>query len=94
MCAIGMVIGDVVFDKTTQVSLVEDQYVILKIPATASDPAFRSFILPGTRRAYARGFQATRRQEIDHLVAEFTVTIENRIAVRTRFRQCLPQLLH
>ncbi len=75
MCAIGVVIRDVVFDETAQVSLVEDEYVIQKIPATASDPAFRNSILPGTRRAYARGFQAARSQKIGYLVAEFAVAI-------------------
>jgi len=39
-------IRDVVFDETAQVSLVEDEYVIRKISATASDPAFRGTILP------------------------------------------------
>jgi len=47
VCAIGMVIRDVVFDETAQVSLVEDEYVIQKIPATASDPAFRHTICQG-----------------------------------------------
>ena len=50
MCAIGMVIRDVVFDETAQVSLVEDDYVIQKIPATASDPAFRHTIGPSRQQ--------------------------------------------
>jgi len=88
-----MVIRDVVFDETAQVSLVEDEYVIQKIPATASDPAFRHTILPRACRADAFGFHAAGGHEIRYLPAELAITIQNGIAVRTRSRKCLPQLL-
>jgi hypothetical protein len=39
-----VIIRDIVFDETAQVSLVEDEYVIQKISATASNPAFRNSI--------------------------------------------------
>ena len=94
MRAIGVIIRDVVLDETAQVSLIEDEYVIQKISATAPDPAFRDSILPRACRAYACGFHAAGCQQIGYLLAELAVTIENRIAVRTRFRKCLPQLLH
>jgi len=40
------------------------------------------------------GFHAAGCEQIGYLLAELAVTIENRVAVRTRFRKCLPQLLH
>ena len=93
MGAIRMVIREVVFDETAQVSLVEHEDVIQQIPATASDPAFRHTILPWTCRAYAFGFHAAGCQEIRYLRAELTITVQNGIAVRTGSRKCLPQLL-
>ena len=39
------------------------------------------------------GFMPLAVSEIGYLPAELAVTIQNRIAVRTRFRKCLPQLL-
>ena len=41
-----MIIGDVIADETTQMSVVEDDHVIEKLSATASDPAFGNPILP------------------------------------------------
>ncbi len=61
MCAIGMVIRDAVFDETAQVSLVEDECVIQKIAATASDPSFRHTIAGGAEsRISDPGFGAGR----------------------------------
>ncbi len=94
MRAIGVIIRDVVLDETAQVSLVEDEYVIQKISATAADPAFRHSILPRACWAYASGFHAAGCKQIGFLLAELAITIENRVAVRTRLRKCLPQLLH
>jgi hypothetical protein len=74
-------------------NLTEDSQVIEKLPATTFDPPPRLSILPGTRRAYPVGFHAAAWQNIGYLVAGFAVAIKNRIAVRTRFRKCLPRLL-
>jgi hypothetical protein len=89
-----MIIKYIVLNEMAQVSLVEDEYVIQKISATASDPAFSNSILPGACWAYARGFQAAGRQEIGYLLTKLAITIENSVAVRTRFRKCCSQLLH
>jgi hypothetical protein len=50
MRAIGVIIRDVVLDETAQVSLIEDEYVIQKISATAPDPAFRHSIGPSRQQ--------------------------------------------
>ncbi len=58
MRAIGVIIRDVVLDEMVQVSLVEDEYVIQKVSATASDPAFCDSILPRDCRTNACGLHA------------------------------------
>ena len=84
MRAIRVVIRDIVLYESEQVSLVEDEYVIQKIAATASDPTFRYSVLPWAGRADAYRFHAARYQQIGYLLAELAVTIEDRVAVRTR----------
>ena len=75
-------------------NLIEDDQVIEKLSATASDPAFRDSILPWACRAYAPGFQAAGCQQLGYRLAKLAVSIKNRIAVPTRFRKCFLQLLH
>ena len=94
MRAIGVIIRNIVFDETTQVILVENEYVIQKISATASNPAFRDSILPGTSETDALGFDATGYQQIRDILVKLRISIQNRITVGTRFRESLPQLLN
>jgi len=76
------------------VILAEDENVIQKISATASNPAFRDSILPWTSETDRLGFDATGYPQIRHILVELRISIQNRIAVGTGFRECLPQLLH
>ena len=94
MDPIRVTISNVFPNPMAQMNLTEDNQVIEKLPATTSDPPLRRSILPGTRRAYPLGFHAAACQNIGYLVGKFAVAIKNRIAVRTRFRKCLPQWLH
>ena len=41
-----MIVRDVIPDQAAQMNLIEDDQVIEKLSATASDPAFRNSILP------------------------------------------------
>jgi len=68
--------------------------VIEKLSATAPDPAFHDSILPRACRAYACRSHAAGCKQIAYLFAKLGVTIQNRIAARTRFWKCFPQLLH
>jgi len=88
-----VIVGDVIPDQTAQMHVIENDHMIQKISATASDPAFRDSILPRTCRTNACGFHAARCQHIGHLCAELAITIQDRVAARTRFRKCFPQLL-
>jgi len=45
-----MVIRDVVFDETAQVTLVEDEYVIQECRARTSDPSFRYTVGPSRQQ--------------------------------------------
>ena len=89
-----MIIRDVISDQTAQMNVIEDDQVIEKLSATASDPAFRDSILPRACRAYACGFHAAGCKQLGYLLAKLGIPIQDRIAVRTRFRKCFPQLLH
>ena len=86
MRAIRVVIAEIVFCESKQVSLVEDENVIQKLAATVSDPTFRYSVLPWAGGGDADRFQADRHQEISDLLAELAVTIEYRVAVRAGFR--------
>ena len=67
--------------------------MIDKLSSTAPDPTFRNSILPGACRAYACGLHAAGCQQLGDLLAKLGITIQDRVAVRTRFRKCLSQLL-
>ena len=56
--SVSVIIRDVISDQTAQMNVIEDNQVIEKLSATASDPAFRDSILPRACRAYACGFYA------------------------------------
>ena len=75
-------------------NLIEDDHVVENLSATASNPAFRDSILPGTSETDPLGFDAPGDQQISRLLAELRISIQNRIAVGTRIRKCFPQLLH
>jgi hypothetical protein len=74
--------------------VIEDNHVVEKLSSAASDPSFRNSILPGTSKTDPLGLDATGYQQISHILAELRISIQNRIAVRTRIRECFPQLLH
>jgi len=79
--AIGVAVTGIVLDKTAHVSLVEDEYVIQKISATASDPTLSHSILP---RAYGGCVwsHAAGGKQIGCLLNKLAVTIQNRVPVR------------
>ena len=94
MDSVCVIIRDLIPDQTAQMNVIEDDQVIEKLFATASDPAFRDSILPRACGAYANGIHPERCQHIGHLMAKLRITIQNQVTVRTRFRKCFPQLLH
>src|SRR5262245_32230876 len=65
-----------------------------KLSTTASDPPFCDSILPGARRASACGLHTAGSQQLGYILAKLGITIQDRIAVRTRFRKRFPELLH
>ena len=94
MDPVRVIIGNVIPDHTAQMNVLEDAQVIEKLSATTSDPAFRNSILPGACRAYAPRFHAAGYQKIGYLLAKLAAAIQNHVAVSTRVRKCLSQLLH
>ena len=92
--SIRVIIGNVIPHPTAPMSLVDDDRVIEKLPSATSNPPFRDSILPRACRADPRGIHATGCQQIGYLLAEHSVAIQNHIAALTRFRKCLPELLH
>ena len=75
-------------------NIIEDDQVIEKLSTTASDPAFCDSILPRACRASACGLHAAGCQQLGYVLAKLGITIQDRIAVRTRVRKRFPQLLH
>jgi hypothetical protein len=94
MDPVRMIIGDVIADQTTQMSVVEGDHVIEKLSATASDPAFGNPILPRACSACAGVFHAAGCKQLGYLLSKLAVTIKNRVAIRTDSPKGLPQLLH
>jgi hypothetical protein len=90
MDPVRMIIGDVIADQTTQMSVVEDDHVIEKLSATASDPAFGNPILPRACSACAGVFHAAGCKQLGYLLSKLAVTIKNRVAIRTRLPKRSP----
>jgi hypothetical protein len=67
------IIRDVIPHQTAPINVIEDNYVIEKLSATTSDPAFRDSILPRACGASAHGFHAVRCQHVGHLLAKLAV---------------------
>jgi len=89
-----MVIRNVIADQVTQMSFIEGNYMVQKFSTAASDPALSNSILPRTLEACPFGFDATGYQQIRHILVELRISIQNRIAAGTRFRESFSQLLN
>ena len=94
MDSVCVIIRDVIPDRTAQMNVTEDNQVIEKLSATASDPAFGDSILPRACRAYVHAFYAVRSQHIGDLLAKLGITIQDRVTVPTGFRKGFSQLPH
>ena len=68
--------------------------MIEELVSAAFDPSFGDSILPRTCRAYAFRLHCAGSQKIGYFLAKLAITIQNRVAVGTRFRECISQLLH
>ena len=75
-------------------NIIEDDQVIEKLSTTASDPPFCDSILPRACRASACKLDAAGCQQLGYILAKLGITIQDRIAARTRFRKRFSQLLH
>jgi len=89
-----LVIGDIFAPQSPPVLMVQRDYVIKHFTANTADPALRHSVLPRAPNTGANGFHGTGLEKLDHIAAEFGVTIEQDVAVRTGKRQSLAQLLY
>ena len=64
MNSIHVIVGNVIADQTTQVSLIENDHMIKNVSATTSNPALRDSVLPRTFEACPLGFDAGEYQKI------------------------------
>ena len=92
--AVLMVITDVVMAETEQMPFVQRDHAIQHLAANAPDPPFSDSVLPWTPNAGPDGFDSARLQKRAYVGAELAVAVEHDVAVWTRQRQRLPQLLH
>jgi hypothetical protein len=74
--------------------LIDYGHMVEKLSAAASYPALCDSILPGTPETDPFGLYSTGNQEICHIFTELGISVQNRIAIWTGFREYLPQLLH
>jgi hypothetical protein len=77
VCAVLMVIADVVTAEAEQMSFVQRDDVIQHLAANAPDPPFGDSVLPRTPNARPDGFDSARLQEREHVGAEFAVAVED-----------------
>src|SRR5215471_6405222 len=73
--------------------LVQRDQVIQNLTAYTAHPSFRNSVLPRAANACPHSLDPARFQETAHLVAEFTVTIKDDVAVSAWKRQGLSELL-
>ena len=92
--SIFVIVVHVIADQPAKMLFVQRDHVVEDLSPATSHPSFRNSILP--RRLYARpfGLQSGCPQEGDHFVIERRIAIEDGISIRTRFGECLAQLLH
>src|SRR5215469_12579210 len=86
--------GDIFTPQSPEVLIVQRDYVIKHFAAKTADPALRHSVLPRAPNAGANGFHGTGLQKLDHMPAEFGVTVEQDVVVGTGKRQTLAQLLY
>jgi len=72
-----VMVGHVIADEPPQMGFIKRNDVIEKLPATASDPAFRDPVLPRCLNTGALRLQACRFQESNHISIEFGVAVED-----------------
>ena len=94
MDSVCMIIEYVIANQAAQMGITKNNHMIEELVSAAFNPSFRDSILPGTCRAYPFRLHAACFQQIDYVGAKLGVAIQNRIAVGTRFRECISELLH
>ena len=79
MGAVVMIVADVLFHQTLQVTLIQDDYVVEQISSTAADPALGDTVLPRTSEAGSLWLDAQRLDCLDYLSIEVRGSIEDQI---------------
>jgi len=94
MDAILVVVADVLSNQPPQMGCAQHDHVIEQLSATASNPALRHPVLPGTAVGRSNQLAAEAFQHGRDFSAELAVTIENQVLGSMILREGFPQLLH
>ena len=89
-----VVVVHVIANEPPQVLFVQRDDMVENLAAAASDPAFRSPVLPRCLNTRALRSEARRLQEGNHIRIEFRVVVEDGITIRTSLGKRFTQLLH
>ena len=88
------VILEVISKQSTEMGFVQDDHVVQQFPATASHPALRHAVLPGTAMSRSDQLAAEVFQRRRDLSAELAVAVQDQILGCTILWEGLSQLLH
>src|SRR5215470_15849142 len=94
MCAVLVVIANVVEEKPPQVAFVHRNNVIQQLPPTAFDPALRHPVLPRTLERGLDRLHPERSHNSGNLHSVLPVPVEDQKPRNRAKRKRLPQLLH
>ena len=94
MNTIFVVVPDVLSNKPTQMGFVRHDHVVQHLSATASNPALRHAVLPGTAIGRSNQLAAEAFQHPRDVSAELAITIEDQVLGCAILREDLSQLLH
>jgi hypothetical protein len=88
--SIVMVVTDILFHQPLQMTLIEDDDMIERIPAAVANPTLRDIILPWASEIGSLGLNAEALYGVEHFFIEIRSSVENPILRRGIIRERFP----
>ena len=89
-----MIVAYVAAPKSPKMKFIERNDMVEQFATRAPHPTFRRSVLPGAPNARADGLEITGSQKLQNVISELGIMVEHNVTIRTRERECFPELLH